>query len=84
MEAKIVRGYKLKLWKERLKLAPEFVDMVDNMGLNYVTLEIPMEDDSQQIILLTKVKGSLNPIPISINMPNDIVEAIVERIETNA
>lgn len=80
MEAKIVRGYKLKLWKERLNLSPSFVDMVDNMGLNYVTLEIP-GDEYLQIILITKIKSSHQPLSVLINIPNELVDGLVERMD---
>ena len=80
MEVKIVRGYKLKLWKDRLNLAPEFIQNVDLTGLNYVHLEY-REQDTTTVILFTKMRGSKTPIPVMMRLPHQMLEDISERIE---
>jgi len=79
MEIKIIRGYRLKLWKDRLNLSPDFFNNLDLTALNYVHLE-HREKNEITVILLTKMRGSRTPIPALIKMSPETLEAISERI----
>ena len=79
MEVKIIRGYKLKLWKDRLRLAPEFVSQLDLYGLNFIHGEYPSVE-GVTIILFTKIRGQRRPIPVMLKLTTEELNSISERI----
>jgi hypothetical protein len=81
IEVQVIRGYKLKLWKERLNLAPDFVNQIDITAKNFVHMELPDEEDSVSVILFTKTRHNKLPIPVRLRMTTDEAKALIERIE---
>ena len=79
MEVRVIRGYKLKLWKDRLNLDPDFVDIIDPRGINYVHLEQPL-DEMNQVVLLTHLKDG-QMIPVLMMISKEHAEALIERID---
>jgi len=70
----------LKLWKDRLNLAPEFVNDIDVTAKNYIHMET-LYDDDIDLILFVKMRSRKTLMPTRIKMTQEIAKNLIEKID---
>ena len=71
---KVIRGYKLKLFAERLDIHPEFIERINIKSLYYVYQIMPLDELSSRVVLLSDM-------PILFEAQNVLIDNLVETFE---
>jgi len=82
-QVKLIRGYKIFLWAERLGIKKTYANQeIDITEFYYVHAIIPVDDLTSKVILISPIASDKGqPIPIIFEALNSKINLLVETFE---